>query len=321
VAGPDSPADRRDPGPHRGLTPDRVSGVFLVGGSSRIPLVPTMLHRLLGIAPTVMEQPELVVAQGSLHAVPRTADADATFVLAAAWAPEPGDVGVATLDVAPVSPARPTSSPPSVSPPPPAPEPRSVSPAPAAAAAPSSGSTTSDSARQPASSKRRLIAIVAGTLLAVVTAAVIVALVNRRPALTEQGKRNANVFVSAPLRSFADRWLNDSSKCESKPPNQEGGTATELVTCSGGTWAVNFRAYANTANRNYARVDRRTYYQKENEADLTGQGPESGVRIDYVQEGYVVIYWDDENSLVSGDLFSNQMDRAALARVWAAHVE
>jgi hypothetical protein len=53
-----------------GLAPGQVAGLFLVGGSSRIPLVGTMLHQRLGIAPTVIEQPELVVALGSLAAVP-----------------------------------------------------------------------------------------------------------------------------------------------------------------------------------------------------------------------------------------------------------
>src|SRR5439155_21363884 len=43
---------------------DRVAGVFLVGGSSRIPLVATEVHRALKLAPTVIEQPELVVAEG-----------------------------------------------------------------------------------------------------------------------------------------------------------------------------------------------------------------------------------------------------------------
>jgi hypothetical protein len=48
------------------LAEGRVAGVFLVGGSSRIPLVATMLHRALGEAPVAIEQPELVVAEGSL---------------------------------------------------------------------------------------------------------------------------------------------------------------------------------------------------------------------------------------------------------------
>ncbi|WP_433199318.1 Hsp70 family protein [Dactylosporangium sp. CS-047395] len=47
----------------------RLAGLFLVGGSSRMPLVATLLHRVTGTAPTVMEQPELAVAQGSVAAV------------------------------------------------------------------------------------------------------------------------------------------------------------------------------------------------------------------------------------------------------------
>jgi molecular chaperone DnaK len=43
-----------------------VGGVFLVGGSSRVPLVATLLHRAFEIPPTVLEQPELVVAEGAL---------------------------------------------------------------------------------------------------------------------------------------------------------------------------------------------------------------------------------------------------------------
>jgi hypothetical protein len=45
------------------------AGVYLVGGSSRIPLVATLLHQRLGVAPTLLDQPELVVALGSLRAV------------------------------------------------------------------------------------------------------------------------------------------------------------------------------------------------------------------------------------------------------------
>ena len=51
-----------------GLPEGRLAGVFLVGGASRIPLVATLLHRELGEAPVVIEQPELVVAEGSLFA-------------------------------------------------------------------------------------------------------------------------------------------------------------------------------------------------------------------------------------------------------------
>ncbi len=50
------------------LPDGQLAGVFLVGGASRIPLVATLLHRELGEAPVVIEQPELVVAEGSILA-------------------------------------------------------------------------------------------------------------------------------------------------------------------------------------------------------------------------------------------------------------
>ncbi|GAA0266572.1 Hsp70 family protein [Cryptosporangium japonicum] len=50
--------------------PGPVAGLFLVGGSTRVPLVATLLHQRLGIAPTVLDHPEIVVAEGALHAVP-----------------------------------------------------------------------------------------------------------------------------------------------------------------------------------------------------------------------------------------------------------
>ncbi|MEU7872894.1 Hsp70 family protein [Dactylosporangium sp. NPDC049140] len=50
-----------------GIRTEQVAAVFLVGGSSRMSLSATLLHRALGIAPTVIEQPELIVAGGTLH--------------------------------------------------------------------------------------------------------------------------------------------------------------------------------------------------------------------------------------------------------------
>ncbi|WP_051800054.1 Hsp70 family protein [Catenuloplanes japonicus] len=49
-----------------GLDAGDLAGVYLVGGSSRIPAVATLLHRALRIAPTVRERPELAVAEGSV---------------------------------------------------------------------------------------------------------------------------------------------------------------------------------------------------------------------------------------------------------------
>src|SRR5947209_777976 len=50
------------------LAEGRLAGVLLVGGASRIPLLATLLHRALGEPPLAIEQPELVVAEGSLYA-------------------------------------------------------------------------------------------------------------------------------------------------------------------------------------------------------------------------------------------------------------
>jgi molecular chaperone DnaK (HSP70) len=48
------------------LTPRDLVGIFLVGGSSRIPLAGHLVHTTLGVAPTALEQPETVVVEGSL---------------------------------------------------------------------------------------------------------------------------------------------------------------------------------------------------------------------------------------------------------------
>ena len=43
-----------------------LAAAYLVGGSSRIPLAATLLHRALGLAPTVVDNPETAVAEGTL---------------------------------------------------------------------------------------------------------------------------------------------------------------------------------------------------------------------------------------------------------------
>jgi hypothetical protein len=48
------------------LGPADIFGIFLVGGASRIPMIATALQQAMGRPPVAVEQPELVVAQGSL---------------------------------------------------------------------------------------------------------------------------------------------------------------------------------------------------------------------------------------------------------------
>jgi hypothetical protein len=52
-----------------GVAPDGPAAVFLAGGSSRMPAAVTALHRALGVAPTIVDQPELAVAEGSVRDV------------------------------------------------------------------------------------------------------------------------------------------------------------------------------------------------------------------------------------------------------------
>ncbi|MCG8916647.1 type VII secretion-associated protein [Actinokineospora sp. PR83] len=63
-----------------GLTPAELTGVFLVGGSSRIPLIARLVAERTGVVPVTLDQPETVVARGALRAV--APDPEGTGVLA-----------------------------------------------------------------------------------------------------------------------------------------------------------------------------------------------------------------------------------------------
>jgi hypothetical protein len=82
-----------------GTAREDVATVLLVGGSSRMPLVASLLHRALDVAPTIIDQPELVVAEGSLHTVPTPAATSApapvrpTGVVGKAAVPAPASAG------------------------------------------------------------------------------------------------------------------------------------------------------------------------------------------------------------------------------------
>jgi molecular chaperone DnaK len=92
-----------------GVAGGDLAAIFLVGGSSRIPLVATALHRAFGIAPTVTEQPQLVVAEGSLLAILGPAAAPTTAPIPAPTGPiRPGPARPPAWPPPPM----PTSSPP-----------------------------------------------------------------------------------------------------------------------------------------------------------------------------------------------------------------
>ncbi|WP_216210442.1 type VII secretion-associated protein [Amycolatopsis aidingensis] len=71
-----------------GLRPRQLTAIFLVGGSSRIPMVSRLVHERTGVVPTTLDQPETVVARGALRAV--QVDPDRTGALAGAAGVRPG---------------------------------------------------------------------------------------------------------------------------------------------------------------------------------------------------------------------------------------
>jgi hypothetical protein len=53
-----------------GMIPDRLVGIYLVGGSSRIPLIATLIAEQLRVVPSSLDQPETAVALGAHHITP-----------------------------------------------------------------------------------------------------------------------------------------------------------------------------------------------------------------------------------------------------------
>jgi molecular chaperone DnaK len=74
------------------------TALVLVGGASRIPLVASLLYEAIGVAPIVIEQPELVVAEGALYTIPEPTALTAMPVSGGA-----GPAGPVSGSIAPVS--------------------------------------------------------------------------------------------------------------------------------------------------------------------------------------------------------------------------
>ncbi|GAB1508505.1 type VII secretion-associated protein [Actinophytocola sp. KF-1] len=91
------------------LRPGDLAGIFLVGGSSRIPLVSRLVHQRCGVVPTTLDQPETVVARGALLAVAPTATQD-TPGAGAVLLPVPRDQQ-RTRRLTPAPPPRPLAPP------------------------------------------------------------------------------------------------------------------------------------------------------------------------------------------------------------------
>ena len=158
-----------------GLRPDQLAGLFLVGGSSRLPLAARLLHAELGVAPTTLEQPEVPVAEGALAELPVQAPAPAPT--GRVYGSAPVSPAPQVSSAAPASPAAPPVSPaPPVSAAPP------ISPAPSGSAAPPVSPAPAPPAGRPWYLRRpALLAGAAGLVAALVVTAVFVVFTWRGP--------------------------------------------------------------------------------------------------------------------------------------------
>jgi len=87
------------------LGPGELVGMFLVGGSSRMPLAARMLHARLGVTPTALEQPELPVAEGALTEPEAAATPVAVPAMSAVSAVSPVESAAVSTSSGPALPA------------------------------------------------------------------------------------------------------------------------------------------------------------------------------------------------------------------------
>lgn len=183
-----------------GVATDQIGGLFLVGGASRIPLVGTLLHDALGIAPTITDQPELVVAEGALQPEP-----DRTMSAGAALPTGPLPLSPLPLSPLPLGPVPSASSwtlpggasaalPAGVTPGPPPDDPGS---------GPPSISATPADRGVPAAAPDRSRAVPIALILAGAVAAVVLCVAVLSTMLQEVGKNG--VVLSAPSTSAGAR--------------------------------------------------------------------------------------------------------------------
>ena len=99
-----------------GLGAVELTGIFLVGGSSRIPLVSQLVHKRTGVVPTTLDQPETVVARGALRAVAETGEGTGVISASAVAA---ADAATVLRPPGPPAPPRPPGQSPAGAPVPP----------------------------------------------------------------------------------------------------------------------------------------------------------------------------------------------------------
>jgi hypothetical protein len=178
-----------------GIPRNRIAGVFLVGGASRIPLVATVVNQVLQIPPTAIEQPELVVGEGSLL-VQSVVAMSGTPAPAPAPAPAPSADAATARVAAPVPAAPVPAAPVPAAPVPAAPTP----PAPPAGERPPPRDRTRRASRW----------VVAGVVVTVLAVAVIAAVALWPKKSPNQGATTPTACALATLARGSDPLPNGS---------------------------------------------------------------------------------------------------------------
>jgi Hsp70 protein len=225
------------------LPPERIAAVLLVGGSSRIPLVVDLLRRGTGVVPSTIEQPETVVAEGSVRlasGASGTTRAASTVPAANPLAPAADPraatrppVGVPAGRPAPLLPTAPLPTPVPPLPTPVPPVPISSVPPQWTPASDRTPPRTYSGARVTRRRRQIWIPIVLALLLLVVGGGTAVALL--RPDLLRQLGLASDTGSTAFVRTVPPEWLPagwssivDDEQVESvvAGPATNGGTCT-----------------------------------------------------------------------------------------------
>jgi hypothetical protein len=249
-----------------GLTPPTLVGIYLVGGSSRIPLVANLISARLGVVPTSLDQPETAVALGAFH-VPRDGVTTRTGPATGPQARHPGSRPPSPpLPSSPApappsrpgppplsrpgqppwsGPAQPTGRPGSV--PPTGPRPFPAQPHPGRPAPPTPGA------------RSRTVALVAGAAAVLVAAAVVVAMAARGPDLpsaadcAEPGGTDGVGFTHC-LRQLAGATGGTATCVPADDPPVVAGFSGPTVACDLGGEQPHYRVRYTHGTGETARV-------------------------------------------------------------------
>jgi molecular chaperone DnaK len=209
-----------------GVRPADLAGIFLVGGSSRIPLVSRLLHQRCGVVPTTLDQPETVVARGALRAV--GGQGDGTGLLAAGR--PTGDQGRGASAAAGPAPLTPVRRPPQQVHRPPQRVPSGVPPRPGTVLPPPPA---------PAGSRRRQLLLVGGTAaLIAAVASVLVLMIGdgtaNRPGASPSSTTTSSRLIAQYEYQFTlpDGWLQtggDPGKLRTEVKPTDARTGDDVV--------------------------------------------------------------------------------------------